>query len=168
MMISEFAAKAGVTTDTVRFYIRLGLVMPEVGTKGGRNAYQFFNADHLRAVNVIRMAQALGMSLKEIAVLTEERREGRITRARKIEITTELLTRIEAKAADLKTMTRYLTAKIDWLEAGEPEHVPEPSFPSAVDEPCFLSEPTGPVPEQKVNPVRQSTPGVRTGDGRQK
>lgn len=137
MMISEFAATAGVSTDTVRFYIRLGLLTPEIGTKGGRNAYQLFSADHLRAIKTIRLAQALGMSLKEIAAVTEERREGRITRKRKIEITTEQLTRLEAKAADLKAMTRYLRAKIKWLEAGEAEHAPEPSFPRRLDKHGF-------------------------------
>ena len=134
MMISEFAAAAGVSTDTVRFYVRLGLLAPELGMKGGRNAYQIFDAESLHAVRVIRMAQALGMSLKEIATITEERREGRITRGRKIEITTELLRRIKIRMANLKAMTRYLHAKIAWLEAGEPAEVSEPAFPKTLDE----------------------------------
>src|SRR5258708_27567644 len=69
MLISEFARRAGLTTDTVRFYVRRGLITPERNGKG-RNPYQVFTADHVRAAKIIRTAQSLGMSLKEIAAIS--------------------------------------------------------------------------------------------------
>ena len=118
MLISEFARQAGMSVDTVRFYIRRGLFQPETNGKGGRNPYQHFTPEHLRQARMIRMAQSLGMSLKEIAAIGEEYRAGGITPARSIEIMSAQLARLEAKRAELATMSAYLTAKLAWLHAG--------------------------------------------------
>ena len=67
---------------------------------------------------VIRIARSLGMSLKEIAALSEERRKGRVTRNRSIEVLRGQLARLETKAAELETLAGYLRAKIKWLAAG--------------------------------------------------
>jgi MerR family copper efflux transcriptional regulator len=79
MLISDFARVTGLTRDTVRFYARLGLLRPQTNGKGGRNPYSVFTDEDVRAVEVIRISQSLGMSLKEIAAFNEERREGHLT-----------------------------------------------------------------------------------------
>ncbi len=127
MLISEFARAAGLSTDTVRFYVRRGLLTPEMGGKGGRNPYQLFTAQHVRDARIIRLAQSLGMSLKEIAALGEAHRRGGITRDRSIEIMTAQLRRLEEKAAELEAMAGYLRAKLAWLGGGK--QGPEPDFP---------------------------------------
>ncbi len=129
MLISEFAREAGLTPDTVRFYVRRGLLAPHANGKGGRNPYQVFTREHVHTARVIRMAQSLGMSLKEIAAIGEEHRVAPITRERSIEIMAVQLGLLEAKAADLAAMAGYLRAKIAWLEGGECG--PEPEFPAA-------------------------------------
>jgi MerR family transcriptional regulator, copper efflux regulator len=127
MLISEFARVTGLTTDTVRFYIRRGLLKPETNGKGGRNPYQVFTAEHVRAARIIRMAQSLGMSLKEISAISDEYREGGgISRERSIDIMSTQLERLEEKAAELDAMAAYLRAKLDWLKSGE--QGPEPDF----------------------------------------
>ena len=123
MLISNFARRAGLTTDTVRYYVRLGLLRPESGGKGGARPYQMFTAEHLLAARIIRTAQSLGMSLKEIAAISQARRAGGMTRDRSVEVLRAQLGRLEIKAAEVAAMKAYLTAKIDWLndgEAGEP------------------------------------------------
>jgi MerR family transcriptional regulator, copper efflux regulator len=118
MLISEFAREAGLTTDTVRFYIRKGLLTPTTNGKGGRNPYQVFTSEHVRAARFIRTAQSLGLSLKELAVIGEERRRGRITPASQINILGAQLAKLEAKAEEMDAMRRYLRAKIDWIAGG--------------------------------------------------
>ncbi|WP_092166468.1 MerR family transcriptional regulator [Bosea sp. OK403] len=119
MLISEFARATGLTTDTVRFYVRLGLLRPGAGTKGGRHAYQVFAESDVSAVELIRLSRAAGLSLKEIAALGAERRAGRMTSERRIEIVSAQIDKLEAKAADLKAMADYLRAKRTWLVSGE-------------------------------------------------
>jgi DNA-binding transcriptional MerR regulator len=125
VLISEFATATGLTRDTVRFYVRLGLLQPETNGKGGSRPYQTFSAKHVQAAKIIRVAQSLGMSLKEIAAISKERREGRITRKRSIDILTTQLELLDAKAIELMAMSDYLRAKIDWLKGGEQGPLPE-------------------------------------------
>jgi MerR family transcriptional regulator, copper efflux regulator len=138
MLISEFSKATGLSPDTVRFYIRRGLLDPETGSKGGRNPYQIFTEEHVRTARLIRMAQSLGMSLKEISAIGEEHRKGLITRERSIELMEIQLARLDAKRAELEAMGDYLRAKLAWLHAGEPG--PEPEFsafvPGAADGRC--------------------------------
>jgi DNA-binding transcriptional MerR regulator len=126
MLISEFARATGLSADTVRFYIRRGLLKPETGRKGGSNPYQIFTAEHVQTARIIKMAQALGFSLKEIAALAEEYEAGAITPARSAEIMRLQLLRLQEKAAQLNVMVAYVRAKLAWMEDGG--EGPEPKF----------------------------------------
>ncbi len=118
MLISEFARESGLTPDTVRFYVRRGLLAPESGGKGGSNPYQIFTAEHVEIARIIRMAQSLGFSLKEIAAFSEEYRAGGLTPARSAEIMRAQLGKLEEKAEQIAGMIAYVRAKVGWLEAG--------------------------------------------------
>jgi DNA-binding transcriptional MerR regulator len=126
MLISDFARRAGLSTDTVRYYVRVGLLTPEISAKGGSNPYQVFRDDHLLAARIIRTAQSLGMSLKEIAAISQERRRGGMTRERSVEVLQIQLRRVEEKACEASVMKAYLDAKIAWLRDGE--RGPPPNF----------------------------------------
>jgi len=75
---------------------------------------------------MIRISQSLGMSLKEIAAFTEERRKGHLTRERRVEIMSAQLVSLEAKATELEVMISYVRAKIHWLK--ENQQAPESDF----------------------------------------
>jgi DNA-binding transcriptional MerR regulator len=130
MLISDFAKATGLSPDTIRFYVRRGLITPETGSKGGRNPYQIFNDAHVREARLIRMAQSLGMSLKEISGVSEEHRKGLITEARAIELMNCQLARLEQKQAELTAMGNYMRAKVAWMQAGS--QGPEPDFSAYV------------------------------------
>ena len=131
MLISEFARATGLTSDTVRFYVRLGLLRPGTSAKGGQHAYQIFTESDVKAAKVIRLSQAAGLSLREIAALGAERRAGRLTPERRIEVVTSQIERLEVRAAELRTMADYLRAKRDWLANDEQRDEPEPDFTQA-------------------------------------
>ncbi|MEA3174083.1 MAG: MerR family transcriptional regulator, copper efflux regulator, partial [Gammaproteobacteria bacterium] len=114
--------------DTVRFYARLGLLQPQTNGKGGRHPYSVFTDEDVRAAEVIRISQSLGMSLKEIAAFNEERRGGHLTSERRVEIMSAQLVRLESKATELETMISYVRAKIDFLMGSQ--RGPEPDFRS--------------------------------------
>jgi MerR family transcriptional regulator, copper efflux regulator len=119
MLISEFARITGLTRDTVRFYARLGLLQPQTNGNGGRHPYSIFSDKDIQAAEVIQILQSLGMSLKEIAAINEERRNGELTCERGLEITRAQLMRLEAKATELEMMISYVRAKIAWLKRGK-------------------------------------------------
>jgi MerR family transcriptional regulator, copper efflux regulator len=125
MLISEFARLTGLTRDTVRFYARLGLLRPKTNGKGGRHPHSVFTEKDIQAAEAIRIAQSLGMSLKEIAALDEERRNGEFTCQRGIEVMSAQLVRLEAKATELEMMISYVRAKIDWMIGGKQGRQPD-------------------------------------------
>jgi MerR family transcriptional regulator, copper efflux regulator len=115
MLISNFSKVTGLTRDTVRFYVRLGLLRPKTDGKGGRHPYQFFTPEDVRTAELIRVGQSLGMPLKEIACLDTERREGRISKQRMIEILGAQLASLETKATELASMVQFVRAKMAWV-----------------------------------------------------
>ena len=135
MLIGEFAARTGLSQDTIRFYVRKGMLMPELGTKGGRNPYQIFSERDASTARMIRFAQAVGLPLKEIATIAAELQRQVLTPAREVELMDEALARLERKAAELAELTDYLRQKLDWVARGKPGN--EPRFLD--DAPCLAT-----------------------------
>ena len=133
----------------MRFYVRRGLITPERNGKG-RNPYQVFTADHVRAARIIRTAQSLGMSLKEIAAISRARREGRMSRDRSIETLQAQLRVIEAKARQADALRLFLRAKLDWLAGGEKGSPPD------VEQYLDAADSRGPLgPSRDIKPARR-------------
>ena len=126
MLISEFARAAGLSQDTVRFYVRRGLLKPLTGRKGGSNPYQVFSDEHVQIARMIRMGQSLGFSLREIEALNAEYQSKRLTVSRGAEVMRYQLRRLEQKAAHVAAMMSYIRAKLAWIERGSKG--PEPNF----------------------------------------
>lgn len=64
--IGRLAAEAGVQTSTIRYYERAGLLEPPNRTDGN---YRIYSRDALERVRFIRVAQAAGFRLDDIATL---------------------------------------------------------------------------------------------------
>lgn len=124
MLIAEFARATGLSSDTVNFYVRRGLLAPETDRRGGRNPYRSFSEADVVTARFIRFSQSIGFTLAEIAAINLERRQGRITAERGIEIMSDQLLQIEGKLAELNAMADYLRAKITWTQSGKPGEAP--------------------------------------------
>jgi len=118
MLIAEFCRRADLTRDAVRLYVKLGLFAPNVGNSASNRYQQFSEADLDRAA-VIRTAQQLGFTLKQIVTFNQEYAAGGMDRARKLAIMRGQLEAIDLKAERIRAMRKYVRAKIAWLEAGE-------------------------------------------------
>jgi MerR family transcriptional regulator, copper efflux regulator len=118
MMISEFAREAGLSPDTVRFYIRRGLLDPERGEKGGSARYQIFTREHVETARVIRLAQSLGFTLREIAAINAEFHSDGASVERLTAILQDRLRDLDEKAAQIAAMAAYLRKKLEWLNGG--------------------------------------------------
>ncbi|MBB4122399.1 MerR family transcriptional regulator [Martelella radicis] len=126
MLISEFSDKTGLPRDTIHFYIKRGLLQPEQGLKGGSNPYRIFSESDVAMARFIRVAQSLGMSLRQIAALNEEERKSGITPERAKEIQRSILQELEDKKLALDGMTAYVTDKMTWMREGR--QGPPPDF----------------------------------------
>lgn len=128
MLIGEFCRVTGLGRDTIRFYVRRGLIKPSRGSRPG-NDYQVFGQDQVQRARLIRAAQALGFTLKEIAALAAAYEQADMTREARIALLRERVARLDAQARQLRDMRAYLSAKIRWLEGGELGPAPDALTP---------------------------------------
>ena len=109
MNISQFAQAAGVSTDTVRYYEKQGLLAPPARQANGYRAY---GEAQLGLLRFVRGAQALGFSLAEIRSILPEMAAGRFGRN---EIEAQLqakIAQIDAHISQLRTLKKELTATV--------------------------------------------------------
>ncbi|MCW3839078.1 MerR family transcriptional regulator [Micromonospora yasonensis] len=109
MRIGELAARAGTSTDTIRFYEKVGLV-------AGRrlpNGYRDFPPETVEWLHYVRTAQLLGFSLAEIARTGEQLRDAPDTAAALSALFREKIAVIDARMAELAALRDDLTARAD-------------------------------------------------------
>ncbi|WP_159516062.1 Cd(II)/Pb(II)-responsive transcriptional regulator [Acinetobacter sp. 18QD2AZ41W] len=65
-LISEIAKKTALSTDSIRFYEKKGLIQPNFRAS---NRYRYYGEEALKRLLFIKRCRALDMSLKEIEAL---------------------------------------------------------------------------------------------------
>ena len=110
MKIGQFAQRAGVGIDTVRYYERHGLLSPP-----GRRAsgYREYDEQDLAPLRFIRRAKALGFTLMEIQELLALSGQQDHSMAAVKAAATEKLADVEARMAELTRVRDGLRALVD-------------------------------------------------------
>ncbi len=102
-MIGELAKEAGITTKTLRYYERIGLLLP---AEQGANGYRYYDAGQIVQLRFIRRAQTLGLTLQEVSRLMSLARDVKCNDLRSAldELFTQKIRDYELKIAALKTL----------------------------------------------------------------
>lgn len=136
MRTGELAAQAGVNIQTVRLYERLGLLRAPMRLRSG---YRDYGITELNLMRVIKEAQRLGFTLKEIKALIQLRDRGSYTRD-------EMRAVARAKLAQLEERITRLEAMRDAIRHGLSNCSCSDEFPM-----CLFSKSAGLV---RVTPVK--------------
>ena len=115
MMISAFARTSGLSIDTVRFYVRRGLLQPQTGQKGGSRPYQMFSTLDVEMARIIRAGQALGMSLDEVGAFLKTRTFCGPEDDHLLSFLASQRERLMRRSAELDQLISFIDAKIAWL-----------------------------------------------------
>ncbi|WP_341661685.1 Zn(2+)-responsive transcriptional regulator [Vibrio sp.] len=108
--IGELAKRCGVTTDTLRFYEKNGLIKPIGRSESG---YRLYNEENQKQVGFILRAKDLGLSLEEIRELLDINLEATEHSCAEVKaITTAKLILIDEKISEL-TRIRAALKKIN-------------------------------------------------------
>lgn len=118
MLIKEFCQTTGLSRDTVRFYVKRGLLRPHIGARQS-NRYQVFDAVHVERARLIKSAQRLGFTLKDIAALQRAYEARGLTPERKAEALRAQLAEIDERTRVIRAVRGFLAAKLRWVEGGE-------------------------------------------------
>ncbi len=107
MTIGTLARREGLTPETLRYYERLGLIVPSHRTASN---YRLYDLEAARRLRFIRRAQALGFSLGQIGEMLalHARPESDMGAIR--QLTDDTIADIEARIADLERMKTGLLA----------------------------------------------------------
>jgi DNA-binding transcriptional MerR regulator len=110
LTIGTVARMAQVSTDTVRYYEKEGLLSPVRKSDAG---YRLYNEEAVRRLNFIKHAQHCGLSLSEIRELLEikKRNDSCCNDVRTVAIHKKL--QLESKIKALQAMSNALTELID-------------------------------------------------------
>lgn len=112
MNVSQVAKAAGVSTDTVRYYEKQGLISAPPRQPNG---YRSYGEPHVSLVRFVRGAQALGFSLAEIKVILPQMAQGAFGRGEIEQQLEAKMAQIDAHMAQLRTLKKELQATFDAL-----------------------------------------------------
>ena len=110
MRTREVARRADVTTDTLRFYEKRGL-LGERHVSRQANGYRTYTEAALIRLRLIGLAQKMGFSLAEIGVYIQRWEGGDISDAEKTKIYDAQIRKVDEQLAELTHMRAYLHEK---------------------------------------------------------
>ena len=116
MRIGEFARRAGVNVQTVRYYERRGL-LPEPDRQ--ESGYREYTPANLERLQFIRRSQELGFTLAEIGDLLTLRADPHTTAAEVKERAEAKIDDIDARISDLRQIQHALTHLAGQCKGGE-------------------------------------------------
>jgi DNA-binding transcriptional MerR regulator len=108
LRIGEMARRAGTSTDTIRYYERLGLLPRSGRTASG---YRQYTDVDVRRLQFIRRAKLLGLSLDEVRSLLDlaEAGECQPLRHEVVELLAQKIAECERRQAELVALQDWLT-----------------------------------------------------------
>jgi DNA-binding transcriptional MerR regulator len=106
----QLAHLAGVSTDTLRYYERLGLLPKARRTPSG---YRQFDREALKRVCMVRAALSIGFTVEELGRILRIRDSGSLPCEHVRELAAQKLASIEARLRELSAMRKQLRATLD-------------------------------------------------------
>jgi DNA-binding transcriptional MerR regulator len=119
--IGELADLVGVSTATIRFYERSGVLAPPQRTEGG---YRDYPARAVAELRFVRAGQAIGLTLVELAEITAFRDHGDAPCAELLALMERRLAEIEARLDELQQLRRDLTVLVAAARARDLDDCP--------------------------------------------
>ena len=115
LRIGTVASRAGVSTATIRYYERAGLMPKPARSDAGYRLYSDRAVDELM---FIRRAQGIGFSLGEIRGLLRLSRSGVAPCARVISLADAHLAQVDERIRQMQTFRERLAAALDKWRSG--------------------------------------------------
>ncbi|MGY1787416.1 heavy metal-responsive transcriptional regulator [Geodermatophilus sp. SYSU D00698] len=129
LRVAELASAAGVPTDTVRYYERVGLLPEPERTAAG---YRSYDAGAVDRLHFIRGAQRLGLRLSDIRALLAVRDTGTCPCEPAEQLLRRRLDEVDAEIARLVALRTEMRAMADALPSAQcPPPSPGTWCPSA-------------------------------------
>ncbi len=117
MLIGQLAEHTSLSTKTLRFYERAGVMPPAARASNG---YRCYGDDAVERIRFIRAAQAAGLTLAEVRDVIAMRDDGVAPCEHVIGLLGSKATSVKARIAELVALDVELTRLIDRAKALDP------------------------------------------------
>ena len=116
MTIGKLAERAGISTDTLRYYEKMGLIKAARRSESG---YRMYGEEAKRILQFIKGAKTLNFTLEEIRQLLTLNRSDKATCAEVLKHTTGKISEAEQKIRELKEVKKILTSLVEQCPADD-------------------------------------------------
>ncbi|NMO56914.1 MerR family transcriptional regulator [Actinoplanes sp. TBRC 11911] len=115
MLIGQFAKRVGVSTDTIRFYEKVGFFS---GSRG-ENGYRQYTDRDIETAGLIASGKSLGFSLRDILVFAQEMSGGSLDHARAQASLKDRIQLIDERIASLQQVRKLAEQQLAHCRAVE-------------------------------------------------
>ncbi|MGX1495722.1 DNA-binding transcriptional MerR regulator [Labrenzia sp. MBR-25] len=151
MRIGDLAEKSGLSTDTLRYYEKIGLMPRPLRDSGGRRVY---DAAILRWIDFLDRLKSTGMGIKDRLHYADLRTKGAASLTERREVLEDHRQKVAGDIVRLTEMLDVLDDKIDLYRRMEAGETVDPAFES-----CARTEHG--APPSKEAPKDEHRPGAR-------
>ena len=123
MTVAELAKHFQINPDTVRHYVKVGLLTPK---RNPNNGYKMFSAADKQRLDFILRAKSLGFSLADIQLIIEQSIKGespcpqvREIMAARLEETEKRIAQMQATYQQMKTAMQAWQSQKDCMPTGD-------------------------------------------------
>ncbi len=113
MNISEVCRITGLTSDTLRYYEKIGIIVDVNRTPGGKRAYSQQNLNQIKFVSCMKKS---GCSLQVIKRYMDLLKEGEDTKNERIDLLQNQKNALLDNLNEIKESIEYLDAKIEFTK----------------------------------------------------
>ena len=108
MLINELSKKTGISTHTIRFYEKSGLIEGKQDETIKSNNYFHYDDVTIEKLEFINDAKSVGFTIKEIGQIIDAWYSKKYTKNQKIEILDDKLISLEQKMKEIKIMKKQI------------------------------------------------------------
>jgi DNA-binding transcriptional MerR regulator len=121
LTVSELSKLVKTTPDTIRHYVRIGLVTP---SRNPENGYRQFSNNEVKRVTFILRAKSLGFTLHDIKIMFDHTDKGRSPCPKVRDIIRQRIDENRVRMIELNRLQQRMDAALDKWQAmpnGEPD-----------------------------------------------
>ena len=108
MLINELSKKTGISSHTIRFYEKSGLIEGKQDETVKSNNYFHYDDITIEKLEFINDAKSVGFTIKEIGQIINAWYNKKYTKKQKLEILEEKLKSLEQKMKEIKGMKKQI------------------------------------------------------------
>src|SRR5215207_7203860 len=113
LTIQEVSQATGLSSHTLRYYERIGLIHPINRQENTRRCY---TADDVGWIDFLLKLRATGMSIKDMQRYAELQRQGDATLPERVEMLKSLRDKVESHIEEMNEHLKLIYYKIDYYE----------------------------------------------------